>query len=168
MSEATGHLAGTLHRVLGLRPGGQALHGQTSRWRPTWSSWTKSACSMPCSPTSSSKPSPRAPAPGRRSRSAAERGLLATSWPISSSRAVPVRLTHIFRQGAGSGIAANASRINAGQLPRFGGGTADCFFLPARDPTEAAQIVVDLVAERLPAHYGFQVGEVQVLADARG
>ena len=27
MSEATGHLAGTLHRVLGLRPGGQALHG---------------------------------------------------------------------------------------------------------------------------------------------
>ena len=47
-------------------------------------------------------------------------------------------------------------------FPASGAGRGDCFFLPARDPTEAAQIVVDLVAERLPAHYGFQVGEVQV------
>ena len=48
-------------------------------------------------------------------------------------------------------------------FPASGAGRT-CFFLPARDPTEAAQIVVDLVAERLPAHYGFQVGEVQVLS----
>ena len=74
------------------------------------------------------------------------------------------RLTQIFRQGAGSGIAANAQRINAGQLPRFGGEIGDCFFLPAEDPTEAARLVVDLVAQRLPARYGFRVGEVQVLS----
>src|ERR671920_136615 len=31
------------------------------------------------------------------------------------------RLQHVFRQGAGSGIALNARRVNAGEMPRFGG-----------------------------------------------
>jgi hypothetical protein len=35
-------------------------------------------------------------------------------------------LTHILRQGAGSGIALNARRVNAGELPRFGGDIHDC------------------------------------------
>jgi exodeoxyribonuclease V alpha subunit len=73
-------------------------------------------------------------------------------------------LTHIFRQGAGSGIAQNARRINAGELPRFGGDIGDCFLVPADDPATAAQMVVDLVARRLPARYGFTPGDVQVLA----
>ena len=99
---------------------------RTTRWRPTWSSSTKSACSMPCWPTSSS----------RRSRPGTH--LLLVGDPdqlpsvgagdvladlLRSERFPVTRLTHIFRQGAGSGIAANARRINAGQLPRFGGGT---------------------------------------------
>jgi len=83
--------------------------------------------------------------------------LRSASFPVT-------RLTHIFRQGAGSGIAVNAQRINAGQLPRFGGEIHDCFFLPAHDPTDAARLVVDLIGQRLPAHYGFQGGEVQVLS----
>jgi exodeoxyribonuclease V alpha subunit len=83
---------------------------------------------------------------------------------LHADRFPVTRLTHIFRQGAGSGIANNARRINAGQLPRFGREVGDCFFLPAQDPAEAARVVVDLVAQRLPAHYGFGVGEVQVLS----
>jgi exodeoxyribonuclease V alpha subunit len=83
---------------------------------------------------------------------------------IQSERFPVTRLTHIFRQGAGSGIAANARRINVGQLPHFSREVGDCFFLPAQDPAEAARVVVDLVAQRLPAHYGFELGEVQVLA----
>jgi exodeoxyribonuclease V alpha subunit len=74
------------------------------------------------------------------------------------------RLTEIFRQGAGSGIALNARRINEGQLPRFGSDITDCFFLPVQEPAEAAALVVDLVARRLPARYGYQPGEVQVLS----
>ena len=74
------------------------------------------------------------------------------------------RLTHIFRQGAGSGIAENARRVNAGELPRFGRGIQDCFFLAAEQPRAAAELVADLVARRLPAAYGFGPGEVQVLA----
>src|SRR3712207_2739558 len=74
------------------------------------------------------------------------------------------RLEHIFRQGAGSGIAMNARRVNAGEMPRFGGEIRDCYFLAADDPSTAAQLVVDLVARRLPARYGFGPGDVQVLS----
>jgi exodeoxyribonuclease V alpha subunit len=72
-------------------------------------------------------------------------------------------LTRIFRQGAGSGIADNARRVNRGELPRFGQAVQDCFFVPADQPAAAAELVVDLVARRLPQVYGFGPGEVQVL-----
>jgi exodeoxyribonuclease V alpha subunit len=36
--------------------------------------------------------------------------------------------------------------------------------VPAEDPATAAQLVVDLVARRLPARYGFGPGDVQVLS----
>src|SRR4051812_34424908 len=74
------------------------------------------------------------------------------------------RLEHVFRQGAGSGIAQNARRVNAGEMPRFGGEVSDCYFLPADEPSVAASMVVDLVAERVPRRYGFERGEVQVLS----
>jgi exodeoxyribonuclease V alpha subunit len=73
------------------------------------------------------------------------------------------RLEHIFRQGAGSGIATNARRINAGEAPVFGGQQQDCFFLAAEDPVTAAALVVELVAERLPNRYGLGHSAIQVL-----
>ena len=60
--------------------------------------------------------------------------------------------------GGGLGIAANARRINAGQLPALRGRDRRLLLPAGRDPAEAAQLVVDLVAQRLPARYGFQVG----------
>jgi exodeoxyribonuclease V alpha subunit len=83
---------------------------------------------------------------------------------LRSGRFAVTRLTQLFRQGAGSGIALNAKRILAGELPRFGGDSGDCFFLEAEDPTAAADLVVDLVSQRLPARYGFSPGDVQVLS----
>jgi len=56
-----------------------------------------------------------------------------------------------------------AHHINTGAFPRFGGQSQDCFFLPATTPAEAADLVVELVTERLPARYGFKPGDVQVL-----
>jgi exodeoxyribonuclease V alpha subunit len=82
---------------------------------------------------------------------------------LRSAQFPATTLTHIFRQGAGSGIALNARRVNAGELPRFGHELQDCFFLPADQPAAAAELVVDLVARRLPQAYGFAPGEVQVL-----
>ena len=97
------------------------------------------------------------PSPSRSLRSLDSGGGPSAPFPVT-------RLQHIFRQGAGSGIALNARHINAGEMPRFGGPIQDCFFLPAETPAEAAQTVVDLVSRRLPSRFGFRPGEIQVLS----
>jgi exodeoxyribonuclease V alpha subunit len=82
--------------------------------------------------------------------------------------AVPsVRLDRIFRQGAGSLIVENAHRINRGEMPVWNlpDATADFYFAVREDPEEAAREAEDLAAERIPRRYGFDpVDEVQVLA----
>jgi len=167
MSEATGQPAGTLHRVLGLRPGGQSLHGPDHPLEADLVIVDEVSMLDAMLATQLIK----AIVPGTHLLLVGDPDQLPSVGAgdvladVLRSEIFPVtRLTHIFRQGAGSGIAANARRINMGQLPHFGGRIGDCFFLPAQDPAEAAQIVVDLVAQRLPAHYGYQVGEVQVLS----
>jgi len=74
-----------------------------------------------------------------------------------------VRLTHVFRQAQRSGVVTNAHRINAGQPPLTRG--LDDFFLFAEDdPERVADLVVDVVANRLPRRFGLDpVREVQVL-----
>jgi exodeoxyribonuclease V alpha subunit len=74
------------------------------------------------------------------------------------------RLETIFRQGAGSGIAANARRINAGEFPRFGRPVTDCFFIDVETPAEAAEQVVAMVARRIPARGRYRPADIQVLA----
>ena len=84
---------------------------------------------------------------------------------IINSGVVPVvRLDHIFRQGAGSAIVTNAHRINGGQMPLTGPQIKDFFFFPQDDPELAGDLVVDLVAHRIPAKFGFKSQDVQVLA----
>src|SRR4030095_15339577 len=83
---------------------------------------------------------------------------------LRSKRSSVTRLEHVFRQGAGSGIAHNARRVNAGEMPRFGGDITDCYFGAADEPAVAASTVVSLVVERLPRRYGFERGAVQVLS----
>ncbi len=74
-----------------------------------------------------------------------------------------VRLTHIFRQAQQSGVVTNAHRINAGQMPVTQG--VDDFFLFAEDDNErVADLVVDIVANRLPRKFGLDPRrDVQVL-----
>jgi len=83
---------------------------------------------------------------------------------ISSGRAKVIRLTRIFRQAAQSGIVVNAHRVNRGQMPvlnRYG----DFYFFSKEAPDEAADLVVDIVVNRIPRKFGLDpVDEVQVLA----
>ncbi|HEY3231187.1 MAG TPA: ATP-binding domain-containing protein, partial [Roseiflexaceae bacterium] len=80
------------------------------------------------------------------------------------SLAVPsVHLDTIFRQAEGSGIVANAHRINAGEFPRTGG-LGDFFFFPRPEPEPCAELVVELVAERIPRRFGIDPRrDIQVL-----
>jgi exodeoxyribonuclease V alpha subunit len=76
------------------------------------------------------------------------------------------RLKTIFRQSETSLIAANAFRINRGELPDVSNrGTDDFFMERVEDPDEAANIIVELVKTRLPKRFGISADrDIQVLA----
>jgi len=83
--------------------------------------------------------------------------------------AVPVaRLTHIFRQAAGSMIVQGAHAVRTGEPPSFAaseGLTRDLFLIERDDPVQALDEVVSLVAERLPRHYSVDpLADIQVFA----
>jgi len=84
---------------------------------------------------------------------------------IIDSGAVPViRLTKIFRQAAASRIILNAHRINDGEFPDLSNGAdTDFFFQKAEEPEKAAEIIVDLVRNRLPKFYHVPPQAIQVL-----
>lgn len=84
---------------------------------------------------------------------------LLESWAVT-----PVRLDRIFRQAEGSGIIANAHRVNHGALPVLRG-LHDFFFFPRPEPERCAELVVELVAERIPRRFGVDPRRaIQVLA----
>jgi exodeoxyribonuclease V alpha subunit len=86
---------------------------------------------------------------------------------VIRSGTVPVtRLHTIFRQAADSQIITNAHRINQGRYPRFSQSEGGDFFLfPAEDAEKAAEWIVDLVAARIPGKFGFDpVTDIQVLS----
>lgn len=85
---------------------------------------------------------------------------------IDSGAATVIRLTEIFRQAAASKIVVSAHRINRGELPELEttGGRSDFYFISREDPEAARATIVELVAERIPARFGFDaIGDVQVL-----
>ncbi len=83
---------------------------------------------------------------------------------IIKSNIVPVvKLDQIFRQAADSAIITNAHRINQGEFPTYGGQIGDFFFFSEEDPERAADLVTDLVTQRIPAKFGYQPADIQVL-----
>ncbi|HET9110664.1 MAG TPA: ATP-dependent RecD-like DNA helicase [Ktedonobacterales bacterium] len=85
---------------------------------------------------------------------------------LASERTPCARLTELFRQAQESAIIVTAHRVNAGEIPALRSEpTSDFFFLRADSPEAAQRLVVDLVARRLPARYGFDpVRDIQTLA----
>src|SRR5687768_7431013 len=76
-----------------------------------------------------------------------------------------VRLETIFRQSAGSYIITNAHRINRGELPVITNQPPSDFYLFKTEETErAAQLVVELVKERIPSRFAIPSSEIQVLS----
>jgi exodeoxyribonuclease V alpha subunit len=81
---------------------------------------------------------------------------------LAADRLPRVRLTHVFRQAQQSAVITNAHRINAGQYP-VTHGLDDFFLFPEEDPEQVADLVVDIVANRLPRRFGLNARDVQVL-----
>jgi exodeoxyribonuclease V alpha subunit len=167
MADATGHPAATLYRVLELRPGGQAGRGPDHPLAADLVVVDEASMLDVLLANQLVK----ALAPGTHLLLVGDPDQLPSVGAgevladlLRAGRFPVTRLTHLFRQGAGSGIARNARRILAGEVPRFEGDHEDCFFLVADAPAAAAELVVDLVTRRLPAPYGFGPGEIQVLA----
>ncbi|MBQ4037434.1 MAG: ATP-dependent RecD-like DNA helicase [Clostridia bacterium] len=77
-------------------------------------------------------------------------------------------LDRIYRQKKESFIVENAHRINRGEMPVSSGKDGDFFIMPRTSTASAAQTVVSLCRERLPASYGKEVLEgVQVISCTR-
>ena len=86
---------------------------------------------------------------------------------VLESGVVPFhRLERIFRQGDRSGIVEAAHRVNQGRLPSLGSNDSqgDFYFVEAGEPEAAANAVVRLCVERIPARFGLHpIRDVQVL-----
>jgi len=83
----------------------------------------------------------------------------------SASTSALIRLDAIFRQPEGSYIITNAHRINRGEMPLLDNRSATDFFLfREEDPSKAADLVVEIVAERIPRKFGLRPDEIQVLS----
>ena len=85
---------------------------------------------------------------------------------IESKVAPVVRLTEIFRQASGSQIIANAHLVNQGIIPAFTTEKTDSdFFLVDREePEKIIQTLVHLVKDRIPQRFGLNaLRDVQVL-----
>jgi exodeoxyribonuclease V alpha subunit len=85
---------------------------------------------------------------------------------IHSGLAHVTRLDQIFRQAQHSHIVTNAHRINHGDMPYLENQSEDFFFFGSTEPVTAADLVVDIVVNRLAKKLGRYdpINDVQVIA----
>ncbi len=87
---------------------------------------------------------------------------------VGSDVVPTARLSHIFRQAAGSMIVQGAHAIRRGEVPEFSadeGMRHDLFLMERASAREALELIVELVSERLPKHYNVDaVEDIQVFA----
>ena len=88
---------------------------------------------------------------------------------IINSGVLPVaRLTEVFRQAAESAIITNAHRINRGMYPELNNKEKDFFFIKRQSNEEICAAIVDLAINRLVLYKGFDPKiDIQVLTPMR-
>ncbi|KWV30238.1 SF1B family DNA helicase RecD2 [Micromonospora rifamycinica] len=167
LSELTGHPAATVHRLLQLRPGGEAAHDRDNPLDVDLLVVDEASMLDLILANKLVKAVP----PGAHLLLVGDVDQLPSVGAgevlrdLLTASAIPrVRLTRVFRQAAQSGVITNAHRINAGRPPVLDG--LPDFFLFACDDTEAtAALTVDVACTRIPARFGLDPRrDVQVLA----
>lgn len=168
LAELTGAEASTVHRLLELRPGGDAAYDKE---RPLDADLVVVDEASMLDLLLANKLVKAVP-PGAHllfvgdvdqlpSVGAGEvlRDMLSDGSPIPA-----VRLTRIFRQAQESGVVTNAHRINSG-VPPITQGMKDFFLFVEEETEDAGRVTVDVAAHRIPKKFGLDPRrDVQVLA----
>ncbi|MHB1160225.1 MAG: SF1B family DNA helicase RecD2 [Chloroflexota bacterium] len=168
MSEATGRPAKTIHRLLELRPGGDARFNQQEPL-PADLVIVDETSMMDVLLTNSLF---KAVNPEAHLVLVGDVDQLPSVGPgnvlrdvIDSGAVSVVRLDAIFRQAQESSIIVNAHRINAGEMPLFDKGYGESFMVEEEDPDRILEIIVDLVTDRIPRKFGHHpVRDIQVMS----
>lgn len=168
LSEATGAPATTIHRLLELRPGGKAAYDRDNQLDADMVIVDEASMLDVLLMNNLIKAVPN----GAHLLLVGDIDQLPSVGAgnvlgdVVASQVIPVvRLEHIFRQGAGSAIVTNAHRINQGEFPIVGKDVSDFFFFVEDDTEKCGELVVQLVADRIPRKFGFDpVKDIQVLA----
>lgn len=172
LTQQTGHTAKTLHRLLEWSPDNDGFTRDTE---------TPLECDLLVVDEASMcdvllfESLLRAIAPGTSLLIVGDADQLPSIGPgqvlqdIIESGAIPVAsLKTVYRQSGGSSIIVNAHRINSGTMPDLSNQANDFFYFVANTPEKARDLVVDLVADRIPAKFKLDpLRDVQVLAPMR-
>ncbi len=170
MSEATGAVATTLHRMLEFEPKTRSFKRTRDNPLEAGAVVVDEASMLDVTMADALTD---ALAPGTRLVLVGDVDQLESVGPgavlrdVIASGAVPcVRLRQIFRQAAKSLIVTNAHRINEGERPLAPpeGAHADFFIVERRDPDKTRDTILQLVKERIPQRFGLDpVRDIQVL-----
>ncbi len=165
LTELSGHPAATVHRLLRLRPGGDPTH---DRDNPIDADLIVVDEASMLDLILANKLVKAVP-PGAHLLLVGDVDQLPSVGAgevlrdVLAADTIPqVRLTKIFRQAQQSGVVVNAHRINAGQPPVLGE-HPDFFLFPTDEPDATAELVVDIVARRIPRRFGIRPRDIQVL-----
>ncbi|MEW1846214.1 ATP-dependent RecD-like DNA helicase [Nonomuraea angiospora] len=167
LAELTGHEATTVHRLLQLRPGGEATF---DRDNPLDADLVVVDEASMLDLLLANK-LVKAVAPGAHLLFVGDVDQLPSVGAgevlkdLLAADDIPrVRLTQIFRQAQESGVVVNAHRVNTGHHPILQG-MNDFFLFPCEEAEEIAALTVDVVARRIPRRFGLDPRrDIQVLA----
>ncbi|MEU6782075.1 ATP-dependent RecD-like DNA helicase [Nonomuraea angiospora] len=167
LAELTGHEATTVHRLLQLRPGGEATF---DRDNPLDADLVVVDEASMLDLLLANK-LVKAVAPGAHLLFVGDVDQLPSVGAgevlkdLLAADDIPrVRLTQIFRQAQESGVVVNAHRVNTGHHPILQG-MNDFFLFPCEEAEDIAALTVDVVARRIPRRFGLDPRrDIQVLA----
>lgn len=167
LAELTGHDATTVHRLLQLRPGGDAAYDRDNPLDADLVVVDEASMLDVLLANRLVK----AVAPGAHLLFVGDVDQLPSVGAgevlkdLLAAPAIPrVRLTQVFRQAAESGVVVNAHRVNTGLHPQLTG-LDDFFLFPCEDPEEIAALTVDVAARRIPRRFRLDPRrDIQVLA----
>lgn len=180
MSEATGHKASTIHRLLEVSGGGDEVTADdlSARFGRNEQNPLETDViivdEMSMVDTFLMHALLKAITIGTRVVFVGDVNQLASVGPgnvlkdiIDSGQFSVVKLTKVFRQAGESGIVVNAHKINAGQQVALDNSTGDFLYVERENAQMALNATIGLLKTKLPGYVGAKEQDIQVLTPMR-